>query len=274
VAYAATSLTDAAMAIIAKYGACKWELADGYTDYMQGSPAAAGQQVRAIADSGYGSSPGNAMEMLNSINTDSAAMGRMTVPIMRVTNGKKNSDHAAPETVGFRCKKTIPLAEVQANPRNKAPYLLGDSHFTIAAVSVPGTTTGPVFQASNSGHVYVSELGFVNGQPRARFLDPSGTSVTLTAPALAANQPAVIALTSVPGAQRLRVNSSVVGGGGSATFGASAFDQLLIGWSFLEYFPREYFGGNVYAVVTGKGAPSAAELGVLERYLGTTAGLA
>ena len=273
VAYAATSLTDAAMAIIAKYGACKWELADGYTDYMLGSPAAAGQQVRAIADSGYGSSPGNAMDMLNATNTDSAAMGNMTPPIMRVTNGRKNSDHSAPVTFGFRSKKTIPLAEVQANPRNKAPYLLGDAHFTIAAVSVPGATNGPVFQASNSGHVYVSELGFANGRPRARFLDPTGTSVTLTsATALAPNQPAVISLTSGPGAQRLRV-SSAVAGSGSATFGANAFDQLLIGWSFLEYYPREYFGGNVYAVITGKGAPTASELAVLERYLGSTAGL-
>jgi hypothetical protein len=48
---------------------------------------------------------------------------------------------------------------------------------------------------------------------------------------------------------------------------------LLIGWSFLEYYPREYFGGNVYAVITGKGAPTGPELAVLERYLGTTAGL-
>jgi hypothetical protein len=64
-----------------------------------------------------------------------------------------------------------------------------------------------------------------------------------------------------------------VAGSGSATFGAHAFDQLLIGWSFLEYYPREYFGGNVYAVITGKGAPTGPELAVLERYLGTTAGL-
>ena len=101
------------MALIAKYSACKWELADGYTDYMQGSPSAAGQEVRAIADSGYGSSPGNAMEMLNSMNTDSPAMGRMRVPIMRVTNGFKNSDHSAPNTAGFQCKKTIPLLSAE-----------------------------------------------------------------------------------------------------------------------------------------------------------------
>jgi endoglucanase len=90
--------------------------------------------------------------------------------------------------------------------------------------------------------------------------------------ALPANQPAVIALTSTPGAQRLRVNSTVAGSG-AATLGGNAFDQMLIGWSFLEYFPREFFGGSVYAVITGKGAPTAAELTVLERYLGATAGL-
>ena len=71
VAYAATSLADAALAIVAKYDASKWEMADGYTDYMQGAPAAAGQPVRAVSDSGYGSTPGNAMEMINWVNTDS-----------------------------------------------------------------------------------------------------------------------------------------------------------------------------------------------------------
>jgi hypothetical protein len=273
VAYAATSLGDAALAIIAKYGACKWEMKDGYTDYQLGSPAAVNQPVRAIADSGYGSSPGNAMEMLNFINTDSTAMGNLKVPVMRETNGFRHTDHSSPTTVGFWCKKTIPLAEVQPNPRNRVPYVLGDSHFTIAAVRVPGAVSGPVFQASNSGHIYVSELRIEAGRPRARFQDQGGATVVLSSPtALVANQPAVIALTSTAGAQRLRVNS-LVAGSGAATLANNPFDQMLIGWSFLEYFPREFFGGHVYAVVTGKGAPTAAELAVLERYLGTTAGL-
>ena len=59
VAYEATSRTDAAMAILAKYGAAKWEMADGYTDFVQGAPASDGQAVRAIADSGYASDAGN-----------------------------------------------------------------------------------------------------------------------------------------------------------------------------------------------------------------------
>lgn len=273
-AYAATSLTDAAMAIIAKYSACKWELADGYTDYMLGTPAAAGQPVRAISDSGYGSSVGNAMEMINWTN-DSAGMGSLTVPVMRVTNGKKNSDHAGGNTTGFWCRKTLPLAEIQPNPRNRVPYDIQDAHFSIAAVSVPtGSNTGILFQASNSGAMHASELLFSNSRPRARCVDRNGTAVDLTSPTpLAANAPAVVTFTSAPGAQRLRVNSAQVGSAGQA-FAASPLDQLMIGAGFQDYFPRVGFGGNVYAIVTGRGAPTAAELGVLERYLGTTAGIA
>jgi hypothetical protein len=82
----------------------------------------------------------------------------------------------------------------------------------------------------------------------------------------------VIALTSVPGAQRLRVNSSVVGSA-SATFVASQCDQMLIGMGFTEYYPREPFNGNIYSVVTGQGAPTPQELAVMERYLASTAGV-
>ncbi|UUZ71441.1 hypothetical protein LP415_20825 [Polaromonas sp. P1(28)-8] len=138
VAYATTSLADAAMAIIAKYGACKWELADGHTDYLLGAPAAAGQVVRAISDSGYGSSPGNAMEMINWTNKDSSAMGAMSLPVMRLTNGRKNSDHTAPDTFGFWCKKSAPAAGVQPRPKNRVPYNLEDAHFALACVSIPG----------------------------------------------------------------------------------------------------------------------------------------
>ena len=275
VAFAATSLPDAAMAIIAKYSACKWNLSDGFTDYELGSAAAAGQPVRAISDSGYGSSVGNAMEMVNSINIDSAAMGNLTVPTLRVTNGRKNSDHSALNTTGFLCRKMIPFPGVMPNPRNQAPYTVGDPHFTIAAVSVPGpSNSGLVFQASVPFNVYSSELRFSNSQPQARCSDQVGGLVTLTSPVpLAPNAPAVVSFTSAPGAQRLRVNSAVVGSA-AATFSNSPFDQLLIGWGFAASFPQSGFGGNVYSVITGKGEPTPAELAVLERYLGSTAGIA
>ncbi len=262
VAYAATSLPDAALAIIAKYSACKWELADGYTDFFGGGvPAAAGQSVRAIADSGYGSSPGNAMEMLNWINETSTG-GQMTLPTMRVANGKKNSDHSAANTWGFWCKKTNPFPQVQPNPKNRTPYDVQDPHFTVAAVSVPSATNGVVFQSSFSGHVYASELRLVGSQPQAHWVDQQGNLMTLTSPtALPANQPAVLSLTSVPGAQRLRVNSTVVGSGATSFSIDNPCDQLLIGMGFTAYFPRDQFTGNVYSVITGKGAPTVLETG-------------
>ncbi|HWI82287.1 cellulase family glycosylhydrolase [Ramlibacter sp.] len=274
VAYASTSLTDAAMAIIAKYNACKWEMADGYTDYMQGVPAADGQPVRAIADSGYGSTPGNAMEMINWINKENPNNGTMSVPVMRTTNGKKNTDHTVYNTFGFWCKKSDPQAGVQPNPVNRIPYHQGDAHFAIAAVSVPDTwNTGVVFQASKTEEGYSSELLFSNSQPQAKWIDKNNQTVTLTSSArLAANTPSVISFTSVPGAQRLRVNAAVVGSA-SATLAPSVFNQMMIGWGYCWYYPRDGFMGNIYSVISGKGAPTTAEMSVLERYLGTTAGV-
>jgi endoglucanase len=273
VAYASTSLTDAAMAILARYSASKWEMSDGHTDYMQGTPAADGQQVRAICDSGFGSSVGNAMEMVNWINKE-GDMGGMSVPVMRTTNGKKHTDHTVYDTFGFWCKKSESMPGIQANPRNKVPYNAQDSHFVIAAVSVTGTyNTGIAFQASKTEEYQTSELGFVNSQPQARWVDANGQTVELTsATRLTANQPAVIAMTCVPGAQRLRVNSSVAGSS-SASMGASSFTQMLIGWGYIGYYPRDGFMGNIYSVIAGKGAPSTSEMAVLEKYLATTAGV-
>jgi len=265
-----TRLFDGAMAILAKYSACKWELADGYTDYMQGTPSADGQPVRAICDSGYGSSPGNAMEMLNWINKDNAATGTASVPVMRVTNGRKNSDHTVYDTYGFWCRKCEPLPGIQAQPRNRVPYNIEDAHFVIAAASVPGTSnTGVLFQASKAEAAYTSELAFVNSQPQANWIDAKGKTVQLTSPTqLSPNTPAVVSLTSAPGSQSLRVNSAVVASS-SATFAPSVLTQMLIGWGYINYWLRDGFRGNVYAVIAGKGAPTAAELVILESYLAT-----
>jgi endoglucanase len=273
VAYAATSLADAALAIVAKYSASKWEMADGYTDYMQGAPAAAGQPVRAVSDSGYGSTPGNAMEMINWVNTDSA-MGSMVPPVMRVTRGRKHSDHSAPDTWGLWCRKSLAKPDVQPNPRNRIAYGTQDPHFALAAVSIPGpNNTGVVFQASNAQESYSSDLSFQKGRPQARWTDAGGAKVELTGPEpLPANTPAVVSFTSAPGAQSLRVNSAVAGNA-TSSFAPGAYDQLLIGWGFLNYFPREGFGGHVYAVITGRGTPTPEEMEVLERYLGTLAGV-
>ena len=274
VTHAAEDLPEAALAIIAKYAACRWRLADGYTDYVLGAPATAGEAVRAVSDSGFGSSPGNAMEMLNAFNHDSPAMGRVALPIMRVTRGKKNVDFSADNTFGLWCKKSASVPGIQPMPKNRVPYSIEDAHFVIAAVSIAGPAhTGVVFQASKAEDAYASELGFDKGKPSARWIDAKGKTVQLVSPdRLPLQAPAVVAITSAAGAQKLRVNSKEVAGS-NATFAASACTQMLIGWGFLNHYPLPGFGGNVYAVIAGKGAPSSAELSVLERYLAFLAGL-
>ena len=273
VAQAASRLADAAHAILARYGASKWDMADGHTDFVGGQPFADGQPLRAVSDSGFGSRAGNAMEMLNFLNKDGAQSGPMQPPRMRVVRGRKCSDHAAPDTFGLWCKKTAPEPGVQPRPINRVPYDLQDEHFVVAAISVPDAwKTGVVFQASKAEDRHASELRLDNSRPQARWLDAKGQEVVLAAPeALAANVPAVLSLTSAPGAQSLRVNAAEVASA-QARFAPSTFAQMLIGWGFVDYYPRGGFGGQVYAVIAGRGRPAPAELAVLERYLASVAG--
>ena len=267
VAHASTSLEDAAMAIIARYGACKWDMADGYTDYMLGAPSASGQVVRAVSDSGYGSSPGNPMEMLNWNNTETPAMGRMTLPVMRVVNGRKSSAHQT-DTSGFWCKKAVPQADVRPNPVDRVPYNMEDSYFAVAAIGIATKdSSGLVFQASQTEASHACELAFSKGQPVVRWEDAKGRKVELTGPdKLATNKLSVLSFTCAPEEQTLRVNSALVDSG-SATFAPGNFSQMLLGWGFKNYYPQEGFTGNIYAVITGKGVPTPSELEILERYL-------
>jgi endoglucanase len=267
VAHGSTNLGDAAMAIIARYGACKWDMADGYSDYMLGAPAASGQVVRAVSDSGYGSSPGNPMEMINWTNTETPAMGRMTLPVLRVANGRKSSVHSE-DTFGFWCKKAVPQANVRPRPVNRVPYNIEDSYFAVAAVGIGSqNTSGLVFQASETEANHACELAFSKGHPVVRWEDAQGRKVELSSPdKLAPNRLSVLSFTCAPEEQALRVNSALVDSG-SATFAPGYFNQMLIGWGFRSYYPQAGFTGNIHAVITGKGVPTTSELAILERYL-------
>ncbi len=57
-----------------------------------------------------------------------------------------------------------------------------------------------------------------------------------------------------------------------ASLAVSPLAQMLIGWGFLHYFTRAGFGGHVFAVVTGRGVLTHAELCLIERDLGAAAG--
>jgi hypothetical protein len=63
-----------------------------------------------------------------------------------------------------------------------------------------------------------------------------------------------------------------VAGSATGSLSPGGYDQLLIGWGFLNYYPRESFSGGIYAVITGKGAPTPAEMKVMEQYLASIAG--
>jgi endoglucanase len=273
VAHAATSLPEAAHAILARYSASKWELTDGFTDYLQGRPAGDGDTVRAVADTGFGSSVGNTMDMLNWFNQDGPNMGPLVPPTLRQSGPRKHSDHSAPGCTGFWCHKPVPTA-AQPNPRNRMLYDLQDAHFVVAAVRAPAAgRSGVLFQASRPQTPWVAELAFDGGRPQARWVDINGQSVVLNAPAVAAGAPVVVALRSAQGAQQLRVNSAVAGTA-SANFAPSVFGQMLIGWGFTGEVPAPSFGGGVHTVMTGRGNPTVAEMGVLERYAASTAGIA
>jgi aryl-phospho-beta-D-glucosidase BglC (GH1 family) len=268
VAAAEKNLAAAAHAILAKYGAGKWEMAHGHTDYVKGAPAQDGQPVRAVADSGFGSSVGNALEMINFLNDDGADSGPMKPPVMRTVDNRKVLDCSAPGTWGLWCKKRAPLPGVQPNPPDRVPYDLHDEHFAIAAIVVPEAGGGGVvFQASRAEQRHFSELALEQGRPQAKWLDAHGQQVVLAgAERLAPGAPAVLTLSSAPGGQALRVNGRPAGRA-AANFAPSAFDQMLIGWGFVDHYPRDGFRGQVFGVIAGKGRPTDAELAVLERYL-------
>jgi endoglucanase len=268
VALAGTSLADAAHAILARYGAGKWEMAHGHTDFLQGAPAQDGQPVRAVADSGFGSSMGNALEMLNFLNRDMQQPGPWQLPVMRTVQGRKALDVSAAECWGLWCKKRAPLPGVQPNPRDRVPYDLHDEHFALVAIRLPGAQHhGVVFQASKAEDGWFSELALELGVPQARLRDARGQQLMLGArDPLPSNRPIVLSFASAPGAQVLRVDGQEVARA-TGRFAPSPFDQLLIGWGFVNHYPREGFRGLVFGAIAGKGRPSEAELRVLERYL-------
>ena len=150
VAYASTSLADAALAIIAKYGACKWEMADGHTDYMLGAPSADGQPIRAVSDSGYGSSAGQ-RDGDDQLDQQGRRQPGHDVAA-RHAHGQRQEGRRPHRLRHLRpvVQEVRAVPGIQANPKNRVPYNVDDAHFAIAAVSVPGQGNGIVFQASKA----------------------------------------------------------------------------------------------------------------------------
>ena len=268
VAQADARLADAAHAILARYSASRWDMADAFDDYLQGKPASDGGIVRAVADSGFGSTVANPMEMLSFVNTDDAQATWLRPPLLRIVNGRKVLDAGAENCTGLWCKKAAPEPGVQPHPRSRVPYHLHDDHFALALVIAPAEgASGTVFQASKAEDPFTSELAVADGQPQARWIDARGQQVVLTSPRrLQPGRPTVLALTSMQGAQVLRVDGEPAGQA-SATFAPTPLSQMLLGAGFLDWYPREGFRGFIVAAVAGRGRLDDAELAVLQRYL-------
>jgi hypothetical protein len=197
-------------------------------------------------------------------------MGPLQPPVMR-TAPRRHADLSAEGSTGLWCRKLVPGA-TYPNPSNRLPYGLQDPHFVVAAIGMPGATTGGVvFQATVAGEPWRAELAVANGQAQARWADPGGASLVLQGPQLSAGAVSVLSLTGGQGAQQLRVNSAGVANA-SRSFAAAPFSDLLLGWGDPTRGAAATFRGDVYAVVTGRGTPTAAELGVLERWLASLAG--
>lgn len=268
VAHAATSLEDAARAILARHSAALWDFADGFTDYLLGRPAQDGEPVRAVADSGFAAGVGNAMDMLNWMNQDSAHAGPRRPPVLRRA-GHPHADLAGAGATGLWCRKVVP-GPTYPNPSNLAPWNLQDEHFVLAAIGLPQAgANGVVFRAGVAGQPWGVELAMAVGQVQAHWQDAGGGSLTLAGPVPAAGATHVLALTGGQGAQQLRVDGSDVASG-TASFSGPVGD-LLIGWGDPLQADTRTFGGHVHAVVTGPGRPGAAELAVLERWLAARA---
>ena len=263
-------LAAMARAVLARYAASKWEMAQGRPDDTVGA-SLEGAALRSVPDSGFSAHP---MDMLNWVSDQDARTGTMSPPRLRTLRGHRCADHTAPNTWGLWCRQAGTPNGLQAHSRNRMPYRLEDPHFAVVALSVPGTAhTGVAFQASRTQASHVAELRLCGNRPQAHWRDPAGQQVLLTAPApLTAGRPAVLTLVSQPGTQVLRVDGRP-GACAATRLAAGALGQLLVGWGFVSYFPRAGFGGHVYCVLTGRGAPDELELRALERYAAASAGL-
>lgn len=271
VAYSATNLEDAALAILAKYSACKWDSADAYTDYVSGAVCGNGDAVRAIGDTGWGSKKNNIMDMRQFMNYE-VNMGWFTETRLALDgNGKKYVDFNAVGRRGLWCKKRAANQEgagTHPNPQSVIPYWLHEAHFTIATVRVPtpSTASGTVCAASVAESTVEESLNLANGVPRVVMRDVNGLSATVTSSvALAANTPTAISFRNKPGNQNIRVNGTQRGTG-TSSFTASQFNQLFFGGNWSNYWPGDPFPGGMYNMITGKGDITDNELVVLENY--------
>jgi endoglucanase len=275
--YAPTSLPIAAKAIMAKYGAACWLAKDGFKDYLTPTAVAcaAGDYLRAITDSGSGSTIENPMEAINWLNQDAGSIRSTQVPAL--FNNDPDGVAAADFTVygrrGLMSKHLLPV--VAASPSNdnypypaaRMPFDLTDPHFMVAAFKVTSAgTTGTLMAAQEiTAHTH-SAIKLNAGKTELNQGDIANVDNIITdAATVALNTATTASMASSNGAQRLRVNGVQVGTS-AANFSASPFGAASIGMGYWDYYPQDAIQGYEHAWIMGKGSITDAELTVLENY--------
>lgn len=277
VGFASTDNTKAAKAIIAKYKASAWLAKDAFSDYLSPSAAAcvAGNSVRAIADSGSGSTIENPMEMLNWLNQDPGSLrGSEGPPLFNNDpNGVKAVDFSVYGRRGLISKKVAPV--VAAGPGNdnykypaaRMPFDLTDAHFMVCAflVSTAGTT-GTLMSAQEIMGTQHSALRINGGKVQLDQMDVNSLANSiLDSATLPLNTAKTASFVSSNGAQRLRVDGTQVGAT-TKTFSTSTFSAATIGYGYWNYYPQDGIQGYEHAWIMGKGSPTDAEMAILETY--------
>ena len=279
VTLANTNLADAAKTLIGKYKCAFWNMADAYTDYLNGAACAQGSTVRAVSDSGNMSSLLNPMHMLNWYNTQGGNMGGdlSVLPTWgKDPSGNPYMDVSAAGSHGLWCKKILPGSDANSfyspNPTNVVPFGLHQSHFCLAAINLQSQGTGVVFEAVQNEQSYRASLTVASGVPQLQIEDANGQTQTIAGPAaLATNSPVVLSYSVVPGTQLLRQNGAQLGSS-AVTFATTPFNAMHIGSGYESYYETAAAPVKVYGVLVGQGNITASELWVLEKYMATLNG--
>ncbi len=264
-AFAGGSLTTAERAQITSRGMTETEI-----------NAMRGANPRAIFNSGFGENYFNADGMKIWIEPRYDTVNNALPFLGSDANGKNFIDFSANNTWGFWSKKRSTNqsgANTENTPVNIVPYLNTDNFFQIASVAIPTQTTNGVIFATNNVESQEKATLCVNaGKAGMEIRGPSG-AVTLVEDTLpmAVNTPHIITQKSVPGSQLLRVDGAQKGTS-ALTPAAGAFSSQEIGFIYDNYFPYMGWGGKFYGAVCGKGAPTNAELFVMEQYLALLSG--
>jgi aryl-phospho-beta-D-glucosidase BglC (GH1 family) len=276
VAYASTSLADAAKAIMAKYNAGCWLAQDALKEYQTPAAAAAGDYIRGISNSGSGGTIESPMEMLNWLNQDAGSLRGAEGPCIFNNDpaGFAAADFTTYGRRGLLCKKQEPVVGATgSDPSYRFPAVaqafgLKNPHFLMSAFKLTNPAVDGVLAAAQ--HIMAptrSALKIQGGMLMVEMCDQQGHLYNVTYGTVPANTLTVGTLKYDGATMTARLNSENGSSSGAATLVASPFSTLSLGQGYWDYYPQQAIQGYQYGWIIGPALPTDAELGVLENYL-------